>query len=261
LLLAVIGVAIACASGSASNDDEQAHVTWIPNQTATPTVTRPPTPTPAFPTATVVIAATEAPANTNTAAPPTRPAPGVSGFSFPIGGACLPSSDNLMPGAPRAYRAGVHEGVDFYNGYNCAGVGLGTPVLAAKGGTVIRADLNYTELTQAELDAALAAAISSGGTDPESLDTFRGRQVWIEHADGTVTRYAHLSSIASGIRAGLEVSRGAQIGAVGESGTPESITSPGTEYHLHFEIRTGGSYLGAGLSPAATRSVYQQAFS
>ena len=67
---------------------------------------------------------------------------------------------------------------------------------------MIRADLNYTELTQAELDAALAAAISSGGTDPESLDTFRGRQVWIEHTDGTVTRYAHLSSDRAGHSSG-----------------------------------------------------------
>jgi murein DD-endopeptidase MepM/ murein hydrolase activator NlpD len=155
----------------------------------------------------------------------------------------------------------VHEGVDFYNGYNCAAVGRGTPVLAAKAGRVIRADLNYTELTQAELDAALAAAISSGGTDPESLDTFRGRQVWIEHADGTVTRYAHLSSIAPGIRAGIDVGRGARVGGVGESGTPESVTAPGTENHLHFEIRVGGSFLGAGLSPGATRSAYEQAFS
>jgi murein DD-endopeptidase MepM/ murein hydrolase activator NlpD len=164
-----------------------------------------------------------------------------------------------MPGAPRAYRAGIHEGVDFYAGYNCAGIGLGTPVLAAKAGRVIRADLGYTDLTQAKLDAALSAAINSGGTDPESLDVFRGRQVWIEHADGTVTRYAHLSSVAPGIRAGVSVARGARIASVGESGTPESVTNPGTEYHLHFEIRVGGSYLGAGQ--AAVRSLYQQAFS
>jgi murein DD-endopeptidase MepM/ murein hydrolase activator NlpD len=115
-------------------------------------------------------------------------------------------------------------------------------------------------LTQAELDAALAAAISSGGSDQESLDTFRGRQVWIEHSDGTVTRYAHLSGVAPGIRAGGTVERGARVGAVGESGTPESITAPGTEHHLHFEIRIGGSYLGAGLSGAAVRSLYAQAF-
>ena len=36
-------------------------------------------------------------------------------FIYPIKGACLPSSDDLMPNAPREYRGGIHEGVDFYD--------------------------------------------------------------------------------------------------------------------------------------------------
>ena len=40
-----------------------------------------------------------------------------------------------MPGAPRAYRNGIHEGVDFYNADNCVPVDIGTEVLAAKVGT------------------------------------------------------------------------------------------------------------------------------
>ena len=47
----------------------------------------------------------------------------------------------------------------------------------------------------------------------------------------------------------------------GESGTPESVTDPGTEAHLHFEIRVGDSYLGKGLPPDEVRQLYLQAFS
>jgi murein DD-endopeptidase MepM/ murein hydrolase activator NlpD len=249
----------ACSDSEAKTTNDASpgfYITWIPDETATPTVT---VTKPTFEKQT----ATE---ESRPTSPPWTETPrpesvGVRGFDFPIAGACLPSSDNLMPGAPRDYRAGVHEGVDFYNGYNCVTVGNGTSVLAAKRGTVVRADRSYTNLTQADLDAALHAAIASGGTDQASLDTFRGRQVWIEHGDGTVTRYAHLSGIAPGIAAGDIVEAGDLIGYVGESGTPESVTNPGTEYHLHFEIRIGGSYLGAGQSASEVRRLYQLAFS
>jgi murein DD-endopeptidase MepM/ murein hydrolase activator NlpD len=260
------GVLLAAAVMACGSDEPapQAYITWVPNDTPTSAPTRrivrvPDTPTRAIeptavPTEDIVTPPSPRP-------PQVDPLPKIRGFAFPIAGACLPSSDNLMPNAPRSYRAGVHEGVDFYNGYNCTGIGQGTPVLAAKSGTVIRADHAYRNLTQAELDAALQAAISSGGTDQESLDTFRGRQVWVEHTDGTVTRYAHLSGIAAGVTTGDVVGQGELIGYVGESGTPESVTNPGTEYHLHFELRVGGSYLGAGSSAGTVRQLYEQAFS
>ena len=68
-------------------------------------------------------------------------------FSMPITGACFPDFAGQLPGAPRAYRNGVHEGVDFYPGWACASIELGTPVLAVGEGRVIRADWNYDDLT------------------------------------------------------------------------------------------------------------------
>ena len=50
------------------------------------------------------------------------------------------------------------------------------------------------------------------------------------------------------------------VGFVGESGTPSSVTNPGHEYHLHFELRVGASYLGSGLPPARVRALYVAAF-
>lgn len=178
------------------------------------------------------------------------------GFVFPIAGACLPKGDQLMPNAPRPYRNGTHEGIDFYGSDGCAAVGKGTPVLAAKAGRVVRADLAFREMTKAELDAYLA-----NPNTEEALDKFRGRQVWVDHGGGIVTRYAHLDGIAPGVVQGTQVSGGQVIGYVGESGTPEAVTNPGGEYHLHFEVRVGDSYLGRGQPAAEVRRLYETLFS
>jgi murein DD-endopeptidase MepM/ murein hydrolase activator NlpD len=188
--------------------------------------------------------------------PPSVREPDLSGFTFPIAGGCLPKSGKLMPNAPRTYRKGIHEGIDFYNSDNCTKIARGTEVLAAKAGRVLRADLSYVDVTQAQINAYLA--------DPNteaSFDQFRGRQVWIDHGDGVVTRYCHLSGIAPGIVAGMTVIAGQLVGFVGESGTPSSVRKPGSEYHLHFELRVGGTYLGQHLAPAQVRALYVAAFS
>ena len=181
--------------------------------------------------------------------------PVLTGFSLPIDGACVSEFEGHLPGALREYRKGVHEGLDFYEWASCTPITLGTPVLAAKDGTVLRADFAYHDLTQAELDQATAADFQGEA----NLDLFRGRQVWIDHGGGVVTRYAHLSAIAAGLEVGQQVRAGQIVGFVGESGTPESLQAPGSDYHLHFEIRVGDSYLGAGQDPFAARALYLEA--
>ena len=187
--------------------------------------------------------------------------PRLTGFSYPIAGACLPSSDNLMPNAPREYRSGIHEGVDFYTGYNCVDVSLNTAVLAVKAGTVTRADNDFVEMTLDELNAILARTQAQGYTDDAALDKFRGRQVWIDHGNGIVTRYAHLAGIADNFVAGARVRAGDVVGFVGDSGTPEAVTDPGLEIHLHWEIRVDDSFLGANLPAAEVRALYERLFS
>jgi len=182
------------------------------------------------------------------------------GFIYPLKGACLPKGDQLMPGAARAYRDGVHEGIDFYEVDNCTKIGKGTPVLAAKDGTVIRADLGYHDLTQEELDALDAKVADGHANDPDVLDTFRGRQVWVDHGQGIVTRYAHLSGIAPGVTVGAKVVQGETIAFVGDSGTPESVSDPTSEMHLHFELRAGDAYLGKGKPPDEVRQLYENLF-
>ncbi len=176
-------------------------------------------------------------------------------FIFPIVGACLPQSDSLMPNAPRPYRNGIHEGIDMYESDSCTRIVRGTEVVAAKAGRVVRADNTFRELTASELDQ-----LQANPNTPEALDRFRGRQVWIDHGNGVVTRYAHLQSIAPGIAVGTTVKEGQVVAYVGESGTPESVTAPGTDYHLHFEVRVGSSYAGQGLPAVEVRRIYQGVF-
>jgi murein DD-endopeptidase MepM/ murein hydrolase activator NlpD len=64
------------------------------------------------------------------------------------------------------------------------------------------------------------------------VSTGYGNMVLIDHGGGVYTRYAHLAHITDGIRPGVEVGFGQQIGMMGRSGNATAI-------HLHFEILTG----------------------
>jgi len=60
-----------------------------------------------------------------------------------------------------------------------------------------------------------------------------GNIVDIRHADGVVTRYAHMSAFAPGIAPGEAVQAGEEIGKVGATGRAHGA-------HVHFEVRVGG---------------------
>ncbi|WP_329284922.1 M23 family metallopeptidase [Streptomyces sp. NBC_00691] len=105
------------------------------------------------------------------------------------------------------WSSGYHTGVDFM-------ASTGTTVVAVGPGTVYSA--------------------GDGGA--------YGNQVVIQHADGTFSQYAHLSSIS--VSAGQTVSGGEQIGLSGATG---NVTGP----HLHFEMRTGPEY-GSDIDPIST---------
>lgn len=186
-----------------------------------------------------------------------EPSDPLLGFTMPIAGACVSEYDGHWPAALRAYRNnGIHEGLDFYNATACVTIDAGTPVLAAKAGAIIRADRAYVDVTPDDWARFEAASFEGEAI----LDELRGRQVWIDHGDGIVTRYAHLSAIAAQIFEGVRVEAGAVIGFVGESGQRESYAAPGSDLHLHFEIRVGDGWLGQGLEPSAARALYQAAF-
>jgi hypothetical protein len=80
-----------------------------------------------------------------------------SGFTFPIEDGCLQSRDEVMPNAPREYRSGTSEGVDFYHGDVCTEIHRGLPVWAMFAGAMIRADRDYDDISEAEANVYSAS--------------------------------------------------------------------------------------------------------
>ena len=175
---------------------------------------------------------------------------GIRGFVSPIG-PNISTRDLQMPGAPRHYRLGVHQGADFY-------WSVGSPVYAAAAGTVIRAMHDYVPPFPAEFFNWQAEAQQLGYTSEAGLDFYRGRQVWIQHDNGLVSRYVHLSSIDYGIQEGQPVAQGQLIGAVGNSGSPSSLESEDSDAHLHFELWLGDHYIGQFLRPVEARDWFER---
>jgi murein DD-endopeptidase MepM/ murein hydrolase activator NlpD len=121
----------------------------------------------------------------------------------------LASIPTAMPAASMMMSSGFGYRSDPFTGGGAMHAGLdfkgpvGTPILAAAKGTVVLAGFN-------------------GGY---------GKTIEIRHANGLVTRYAHLSGL--NVRRGQIVERGVQIGRMGSTGRS-------TGSHLHFEVRLNG---------------------
>ena len=183
-----------------------------------------------------------------------------SGYVVPVDGATLSSRASHLPGAPRAYRNGTHEGFDFYAGTVSVPITYGTPIRAVADGVVVRADHAYTEMTQTEYDGVIEASKNSLITPPELLDKLRGRQVWLRHPGGFVSRYAHLADIPADLQVGITVKQGNIIGTTGNSGTLEAVEGTQDGPHPHVEIWQGDSYLGQGLEANQIYELAAQVF-
>ena len=77
-------------------------------------------------------------------------------------------------------------------------------------------------------------AVANGTVTFAGWDSGYGNLVRIKHASGLTSGYAHLSHIASGVRAGHAIQQGESIGLVGQTGL---ATGP----HLHFMMAKNGT--------------------
>ncbi|MFH0922908.1 MAG: M23 family metallopeptidase [Candidatus Micrarchaeota archaeon] len=118
---------------------------------------------------------------------------------------------------------------------NPLGVRIGSPFGAcrSKGGNPCgrsHAGVDLFASRGIPVKAAAAGVAYKHLTNP----TGYGIAVYVNHADGSQTRYAHLNSIS--IENGQRVSQGQVIGTVGNTGNART-----TPPHLHFEIRKNGN--------------------
>ena len=99
----------------------------------------------------------------------------------------------------------ITQGLHYYNAIDIANK-CGTPVYAAASGAVQR-------------------AVGNGG-----WNSGKGNHITIQHGNGTVTYYGHLSSVF--VKPGDKVNVGDRIGLIGNTGKVIGITG----CHLHFQV-------------------------
>ena len=96
----------------------------------------------------------------------------------------------------------------------------------AKSGGLYNDGINISAAAGTTVVAAENGVVAYAGNEVKGM----GNLIIIQHADGWMTVYAHLNSMAT--RRGVRVSVGQKIGTVGQTG---KVTKP----QLHFEIRKG----------------------
>ncbi|MDB9845718.1 peptidoglycan DD-metalloendopeptidase family protein [Acidimicrobiales bacterium] len=181
-------------------------------------------------------------------------------ISLPVTTCTIPFGNvNLVVGAPREYRSGIHNGLDF----NCGSTDH--VIQSAAAGQVIFVVNDYVNASPEDREAVLAQTVPAFDTPFWTLANLYGNFVVIDHAliggERAVTVYAHLSEVDSQILPGVLVDGGTPLGFVGNSGT--SAASAGIEnndasVHLHWELHVNDRPIGYLESPTDTQPLYEQ---
>lgn len=165
------------------------------------------------------------------------------GYRLPLPGACLPTSPEDLPNAPRPYRKGVNAGFVFRQGNACVPVVRGMGVVAAASGEVVKVDRDHQEPSPEAYRTLLERVREGAG--PAEMDLLRGLEVWLRHPDGRISVYAHLEAPYGNLSPGQRVHRGDPIGYLGNTGLN------GGAPRLLFEVWEGepdqGRFLFQGL--------------
>lgn len=161
----------------------------------------------------------------------------------PIEGASVSTVESHLPGAPRDYRNGEHEGIDYYDYSSGVEITTDTPVYGMAEGTVVRVDHDFEDYeSHDDRNAELARAAEVGFTPEDILDRLRGMQVWIQYSDGVMIRFAHLDSIPQELQLGDKIDEETIIGFVGNTGTSGALDEDGSGLHLHKDLLVNGNY-------------------
>ena len=134
---------------------------------------------------------------------------GTGRFAWAVPSSKRISSPFGMRYHPVSKKYKMHKGIDI-------AASMGSDVIAAADGKVIKVLKSCSHNNSYCCDCG-------GGY---------GNYIFIQHSDGYVTRYAHLTSVK--VKVGQQVSRGQVIATVGTTGVS---TGP----HLHFEVRKNGT--------------------
>ena len=187
----------------------------------------------------------------------------LTGYTLPIPNVLIPEDEYSLPGAPRKYRNGIHKGLDLFQVINKEGnisvMNFNTPAVAINDGEIVRADIDYSPMTLRDF-TEISEYNKSHPVTYVNKD-FGGRQIWIDHKNGVMSSYNHLSTISSHIKVGTKVRKGEIIGKVGNSGLKGEANGTAEQIHLHIEIWIDGEFLGNDMKLSEMKKFLQYFFS
>lgn len=182
-------------------------------------------------------------------------------FTLPIATCNLPfGNPQLLVGATRDYRSGIHNGLDF----NC---GTDDHVInAAADGQVIFVVNDYIDATVEDREAVLDNAASAIDTPFWSLAMLYGNFVVMTHDvpsldERVVSIYAHMTEVDPNILPGVLLTQGAALGTAGNRGTSTAaagVLNHHSSLHLHWELHVNDRPVGYLQDTADTDPLYQQ---
>lgn len=171
----------------------------------------------------------------------------IESATFSMSAADLPAAGegNDQDGPPR-------HGFRFLNGSSGRLLAAEQAIRSVADGVVLRIDHDYAEPEATALDHWATLASEPGLTGEFARDRLRGRQLWIRHKQGHVSRYAHLSAVHPELKPGDSVEQGQVIGLMGASGLRADDDSvPAAQLLFELWSADGQRSLGQGLDVLA----------
>lgn len=185
-----------------------------------------------------------------------------TGLTSPIQGATFPLSQDHLPGASDRHGTILDKGFEFFDGLSGRPLSNNQSVVAIADGEIVRIDREYSTEGAALLAFWEDQATEPGFIGEYAFDRLRGRQVWIRHESGQISRYGHLADVHPELKPGDTVEQGTPIGLMGNSGVAPVDGRTQADSRLYFELWSadGSHHLGKGLSALETHQVIAQLF-
>ena len=132
------------------------------------------------------------------------------------------------------------------SGFNVPVEGIKTSDFGPRFHPILKKHVNHSGIDWAAPTGTPVYATAAGEVSRAGVSASYGNIIYLKHAGGLESRYAHLDGFAAELKKGDSVSSGQIIGYVGTTGRS---TGP----HLHFEMRSNGTPVDP-LNFSATRS-------